>query len=256
MATVVVTDNDLHFPTKAAFGTAALKAESGGAVNVFGEGDPALGTIFLSAFVAGTANTVSLELSQDVPSFTAFLNQDVSLDLQTLEENLFVNGSGVGQAQGMLGNVGAGVTEEPDAAGNLVSLSGLLDCVGSLKSAYCANAHWLMSRSTSILIRKAQMESNYFAPVWTRENGEDMLHGYPVAYSSAMPTAARATTPILFGDFAYGYLIGDRGGPGVRVALLDQSMAASGQYQVLIYRRTDGRVRRSEAIQSYNIAAS
>ncbi len=175
---------------------------------------------------------------------------------QFLEEGLYVNGSGTGQAQGLIGNVGTGVTEEPDGNGNLVSISGTLDLIGSLKEAYADNASFLMQRSTSIIIRKAQVQSNLFEPAWTRSNGQDYLHGFPVAYSSFMPTAARSATPVLFGDFKRGYIIGDRGGSGINVKVLDQPLAAQGQLQLLTYRRTDGRVRRSEAIQAYNVAAS
>jgi HK97 family phage major capsid protein len=71
-----------------------------------------------------------------------------------------------------------------------------------------------------------------------------------------MPTAARGNTPILFGDFKRGYIIGDRGGSGINVKVLDQPLATQGLIVLLAYRRTDGRVRRSEAIQSYTIAAS
>jgi hypothetical protein len=38
--------------------------------------------------------------------------------------------------------------------------------------------------------------------------------------------------------------------------VLDQPKAVQGLLTLLVYRRTDGRVRRSEAIQSYNVAAS
>jgi hypothetical protein len=40
------------------------------------------------------------------------------------------------------------------------------------------------------------------------------------------------------------------------VKVLDQTLATQGQIVLLAYRRTDSRVRRSEAIQSYNVAAS
>jgi HK97 family phage major capsid protein len=167
-----------------------------------------------------------------------------------------MTGSGSGQAQGLIGNVGAGVTEEPDTLGNLVSIDGTLDLIATLNAAYHANASFLMSRPTSIIIRKAQRQANLFEPVWTSSNGQDYLHGYPVQYGTAMPTAARGACPVLFGDFKQGYVIGDRGGSAINVKVLDQPFAVQGQVALLAYRRTDGRVRRSEAIQSYNIAAS
>ncbi len=95
-----------------------------------------------------------------------------------------------------------------------------------------------------------------FEPVFTRVGQQDYLHGYPVEYSSATPAAARGACPVLFGDFKQGYTIGDRGGSGINVKVLDQPAAQQGQIILLAYRRTDGRVRRSEAIQSYNVAAS
>lgn len=54
--------------------------------------------------------------------------------------------------------------------------------------------------------------------MWTREGGRDLLHGFPVSYSSNMPALPTATSagvvPVLFGSFQDGYIIGDRGGAG------------------------------------------
>jgi HK97 family phage major capsid protein len=252
LATVIPTSNDIKFPTKTTFGTAAAKAET----SAFGGTQPVIGQFTLSAYMAGTQQEISWELAQDVPAFQAFCVDDMLLDQQMYEENLYVNGTGSGQAQGLLGNVGAGVTEEPDSNGNLVSINGTLDLIGTLNAAYFTNASWLMSRLTSIAIRKSQVETNLFNPVWQRFGTQDFLHGFPVSYSAAMPTAARGNTPILFGDFKRGYIIGDRGGSGINVKVLDQPLATQGLIVLLAYRRTDGRVRRSEAIQSYTIAAS
>ena len=256
LATVIPTTSDVKVPTQTAFATAALKSESGASANSFTESDPTLGQFTLSAFMAGILNTLSFELVQDVPTFQSFAVTDMVLAQQMFEENLYVNGTGTGQAQGLIGNVGAGTTEEPDANGNLVSISGILDLIATLKEAYADNASFLMQRATSIIIRKAQVQANLFEPAWTRSNGQDYLFGFPVAYSSSMPAAARSATPVLFGDFKRGYVIGDRGGSGINVKVLDQPLAAQGQLQLLTYRRTDGRVRRSEAIQSYTVAAS
>jgi HK97 family phage major capsid protein len=172
------------------------------------------------------------------------------------EENLYVNGTGSGQAQGLIGNVGAGVTEELDANSNMVTINGTLDIQGKLNEIYHANASWLMTRATGIILRKAQAQSNLFFPAFTSVNGQDYLHGFPIKYSAYMPIAARGNAPILFGDFKRGYIIGDRGGSGINVKVLDQPLASQGLIQLLAYRRTDGRVRRSEAIQQYNVASS
>ena len=252
LANVIPTVMDMKIPIKGSFGVAAGKAENA----LFAESDPTIGQFTLSAYIGGIQETISWELAQDVPSFQSFCLDDMILACQMREEALYLSGTGVGQAQGLFGNVGAGVTEEPDSNGNLISIDGTLDLVGSLKSVYHPNASWLMNRTTSILIRKAQRQANLFEPVWTRSGGQDYLHGYPVFYSASAPTAARGAAPILFGDFRQGYTIGDRGGSAVNIKVLDQPLAQQGQIALLAYRRTDGRVRRSEAIQQYNIAAS
>ncbi len=145
---------------------------------------------------------------------------------------------------------------EPDSNSNLVSNAGLLTIQGKLNAVYHPNASWLMSRATSIIVRNAQLQSNLFYPTFTRVGNQEFLFGYPVEFATAMPAAARGASPVLFGDFKRGYIIGDRGGSGINVKVLDQPLASQGLIQLLAYRRTDGRVRRSEAIMQYTIAAS
>jgi HK97 family phage major capsid protein len=133
-------------------------------------------------------------------------------------------------------------------------LDATFDVQGVLNAIYHPNASFFMSRATSIVIRKAQRAANLFEPVFVRVGGVDYLHGYPVTYSTAMPAAvAGGNTPILFGDFAQGYVIGDRGGSGISIKVLDQPLAQQGAIVLLAYRRTDGRVRRSEAIQAITL---
>lgn len=253
LAQVLPTSMDIKFPVKETFGVASAKAEN----SAFTEIDPTLGTLTLSAFMAGIQETVSWELAQDVPAFQAFCVDDMILAQQMYEEALYINGTGSGQAQGLIGNVAAPTFAEPDSNSNLVSIAGLLAIQAKLNAVYHPNASWLMNRATSIIIRTAQMQSNLFYPAFTRDaTGQDRLFGYPVEYATDMPTAARGASPILFGDFKRGYIIGDRGGSGINVKVLDQVQALNGQLVLLCYRRTDGRVRRTEAIQQYAISAS
>jgi len=252
LASVIATSSDIKFPTKATFSTATAKAET----SSFTESEPTLGQFTLSAYMAGVLQELSWELAQDVPAFQAFAVDDMILAQQMYEENLYVNGSGSGQPQGLIGNVGAGGTYELDSNNNAVTINGTLSLMGTLNAVYWKNASWLMQRQTGIILRKAQSQSNLFFPAFTSVNGQDYLHGHPVQYSEYMPAAARGAAPVLFGDFKRGYIIGDRGGSGINVKVLDQPLASQGLIQLLAYRRTDGRVRRSEAIQQYNVAAS
>lgn len=258
IANVIPTASDIKIPRATAFGTAAGKAESGASDNFFTESDPTLDQFTLSAFMAGISHTISWELAQDVPSFQQFAVTDLVLALQMYEENLFVNGTGTGQAQGVLGNTGAGVTGVLVGSDNYASelLAATFDVLGKLNVAYFnQNTRWLLNRATATVIRKAQMASNLFVPVFTSQGGKDYLHGIEVAYSASMPNIGAGNTPVLFGDFKQGYIIGDRGGSGINVKILDQPKATEGQLILLAYRRTDGRVRRSEAIQAITLHA-
>jgi HK97 family phage major capsid protein len=252
IATVIPTKSDIKVPQITVRTPVSAVAET----TSFPTASPTLGQFTLSAFLAGVEVPITMEFAQDVVLFETFVLDDVLSAFLEYEESLFISGTGSGQPQGLIGNVGAGITDEPDGNGNLVSIQGTLDILGTLKETYHAGASWLMQRATSLIIRKAQVGTNLYENVWRRENGVDLLHGYPVAYSSQMPTAARGATPILFGDFRKGYVIGDRGGSALFVKPLTQMIITAGEINMMFYRRTDGRVRRSEAITSYQISAS
>ncbi len=256
LATVMPTVMDIKLPRQLTISTAALKSEgTGSGSNLFTESDPTLDQFTLSAFMAGLTHTVSWELAQDVPAFQQFAVGDMLLGQSIFEENLYVNGTGTGQAQGLIGNTGAGITGVVAGSDSYASelLNATFNVMGTLKTMYHKNASWLMSRATSVTIRLAQKQANLFEPVFVRTGGKDYLHGYPVEYSTALPAVGAASTPILFGDFKLGYVIGDRGGSGINVKILDQPRATEGLIVFLAYRRTDGRVRRSEAIQAISL---
>jgi HK97 family phage major capsid protein len=261
LARAIATANDIKLPSQSTFGTAGIKAESGALTNIFSESNPTLAQITLSAWMVGLTHTVSWELLQDVSMFQEFGIRDLLSAVAIAEDGFFLTGTGTSQPQGLIGNTGNG-TESPylvESTGAYL-LNALDDVQGTLKGSYFPNAAWLMSRATAVAIRKAQRQANLFAASWTREGGRDFLHGFPVSYSANMPalpaTANEGVVPILFGSFQDGYVIGDRGGAGTFVKILDQPLATAGQTVLLGYKRVDGRVRRSEAIQSITISHS
>jgi HK97 family phage major capsid protein len=257
----IPTETDIKIPSQSTFGTAGWKTESGASPNYFTESDPTLSQFTLTANMTGLTTTVSWELLQDVGIFQEFAVRDLLNAVDINEDNAFVNGTGTGQPLGLVGNTATGMGAPYAVEGTgAYLLNALDDVLGTLKGSYFPYAAWLMSRATAVAIRKAQRQANLFAPVWTRENGRDLLHGFPVSYSSNMPALPTATTagvvPILFGSFQDGYIIGDRGGAGTFVKVLDQPLATAGQTVLLAYKRVDGRVRRSEAIQQISISHS
>jgi HK97 family phage major capsid protein len=255
LALVVETESDIRIPGILTRGTGAIKTEG----SAFSQGQPSLSGFTLSAFMIGNKIPASIDLLQDTPwAVEEMLIPDAESDQLELEESFYVNGTGSGQAQGLIGNVGVGVTCEPDSAGNVVSVDAVWQVVASLKDRYASNASFLLSRTTALGIRRAQVQTGSYEMIFRRENGIDLLAGFPCAYSTAMPAAQRGNTPVLFGDFKRGYIIGDRGGSALFVKRLDQTplMVSNGEIELYFYRRSDGRVRIAEAIQSLTIAAS
>jgi HK97 family phage major capsid protein len=263
---VIPTAFDVKVPVQASFGTSAIKAESTGTVvATFGGTDPTLGQITLSAFMCGAQRTISWELTQDVPSFQSFVLDDLLKAQRIAEGQFLATGSGTAQAQGVFGNTGTGTGTAYELTGaatdGQILLNSLFDVTSTLKGVYQANASWIMSRATGLAIRRAQMQANLFIPVATVDaDGTERILGKPVFYDVNAPALPTATTagvlPILFGDFKAGYLIGVRGGGGINVKMLDQPLATQGQLVIIAYRRLDGRVRMTEAIQSVKVSHS
>ena len=263
---VVPTATDVKLPQAASFGTSALKNESTGTIATFGGSDPTLGQVALTAFMAGALRLSSFELLQDVKVWQQFIVDDLIKGQRILEGSLLATGSGTGQPLGVFGNTGNGTGSAYELTGTassdgLLLLEALFDVTATLKGSYQAGAVWVMSRATGLAIRRAQMQANLFVPVATTDpDGTERILGKPVFYdvnAPALPTATSAgVIPILYGDFKQGYIIGVRGGAGINVKVLDQPWAAQGQLGILAYRRLDGRVRRSEAIQAITVSHS
>lgn len=251
LATVIPTVGDLKIPIQATKGTATTKAESGGSNNAFTDTSQTLTRKTLSAYQIGGSVDSSLELAEDTAAVDGLITPDLSDAVQEVEDNLFVNGTGVNEPEGVLTGADFGVANED------MDLDRILDLIGTLKARYLRNATFLMNRMTGIIIRKGQLSASIASPVWTRDaDGTERLYGYPVAYSEAMPDVAQGNTPLVFGDFKRGVVIGDRGGSSIGVKILDQSKAVYGLIEVLAYRRTDCRVRRSEALKTFVIDSS
>ncbi len=252
LSRVIATEADLRVPQVTVRAGVTAKSET----SAFTVAAPVLGQFTLSAFMAGVEIETALEFFQDVRGFNSFILEAAVSDFLEYEESLFLTGTGSGQPQGLIGNVGAGITAEPDGNGNNVTTAGIRSLIGTLKESYALNASFVMTKGTSLVIRASQTQSGLYEPAFTRVGNQDFLFGYPVAYSAQMPSASRNNTAVLFGDFARGYLIGDRGGSALLLKILDQAGAAQGLVNLLFSRRTDGRVRDQNAIQGLTISAS
>jgi HK97 family phage major capsid protein len=248
LANCIPTTMDIKLPSQATRTVAAAKAESTNEDVLFGGTAPTFGQVTLVSHMAGVQVPVSFELMQDVPALQAFLNADILRGIQNWEELNFI--SGVGDAthpQGIL----TGATAFESAS---LSIDSILDLEASLPAAYYNNASYLMNRKSAAALKKAQLAVNQFQSFWTSVGPQDYLNGFPVFYSSQMPTYAASPAvsgAVAFGDFKTCATIGTRGGISVRV--LDQIQALSGCVVVLGYERVDQKIRVPEAVNVLSV---
>ena len=154
----------------------------------------------------------------------------ISEKIANLENNAFVNGSGVNQPIGFLKYETENKEDSKREFGKLQSFSTgadgkftndksaidiLVDMVCSIKPKYAKNAKWLMSRSALAVIRKLKNSDGVF--LWQPSMSEltpSTLLGYPVIIDDDMPalTEGTASSSVAFGDFGMGYQIVDRQG--------------------------------------------
>jgi HK97 family phage major capsid protein len=250
LSRVITTEMDIKLPYQASKTVAALKAESNNSgSDAFATNVPTFNTTTLTAYMAGDSVSVSWELMQDVKALSQFLTADLNRAVYNYEEGMFINGNGSGQPLGYLDGATSFATEA-------LNIGNILDLVASVKNAYYANASFLFNRQEFHRLYKSQIATSQFQTFVTYDaNGQARLLGFPVTFSSVMPTyvASPATSgAVLFGDFNAFAVIGDRGSSDIRIKVLDQIAALNGQTVVLGYRRTDQRVVLQEAVSLLN----
>ena len=216
--------------------------------------------------MAGALRVTSWELMQDVPTFESFIVDDLIKGQRILEGSLLATGTGVNGSPWACSGMWALAPGSPYAltgavTDGMVILESLFDVVSTLKAAYQPNASWIMSRTYCARHSQGSVADERLLPNLQRGRGRHAAHPGPARHfdqnAPSLPSSTNAgVQSILFGDFKAGYIIGVRGGAGINIKLLDQPWAASGQLGLLAYRRLDGRVRRSEAIQGVTFSHS
>ncbi len=181
-------------------------------------------TMELYAMPAATASL----LDDAAVNIDEWIADEVRIAFAEQEGAAFVNGNGVNKPRGFLdypkvanaswswGNIGTIATGVAGAFPATNPTDKLIDLAYSVKSAYRANAHFVMNRATQAQIRKFKdADGNYIWQPSQRPGEAPTLLGHPVAESEDMPDIATDAYAIAFGDFRRGYLVVDR--VGIRV---------------------------------------
>jgi HK97 family phage major capsid protein len=157
-----------------------------------------------------------------------WIADEVRVAFAEQEGTAFVSGDGSSKPRGFLdydqvangswvwGKIGFITTGTAGAFPASNPTDKLIDLAYSVRSAYRANAHFVMNRATEAAIRKFKdADGNYIWQPAGRPGEAPTLLGHPVAESEDMPNIGADAMAIAFGDFRRGYLIVDR--VGIRV---------------------------------------
>lgn len=146
-------------------------------------------------------------------------------------------GTGGGQPQGVVPGSTVGRTAATGFTATIAT-DDLIRLYHAVNSAYRANAKWMFSDATALILRLLKDgEGRYIWQGGLREGEPDTLLGKPVIINDDMPTMATSAKPILFGDFANYHIRRVR---GLYVVRADQIALDTGSIAFLAYERLDG----------------
>lgn len=179
------------------------------------------------------------------------IRMEASEQFAVTEGAAVVNGNGVGKPQGFL--VNSGVQENVSGTAATIADSdgqanGLLTLKHALKTAYAANATWVMNRTTIGSVRKLKdADKNYIWMPGIAQGRPNTIDGDPYVEFPDMPSEAAGTYPIAYGDFRRAYTLVDR----IAMEMLRDpyTQAAAGNIRFIFRRRLGGQVTLSEAIR-------
>jgi len=134
----------------------------------------------------------------------------------------------------------------------------LIDLSLSIKERYLldsARVAWVMSRGTAALIRKLKDENGQYLWQTALQQGQpNLLCGYPVHLTDAMPAATSNLYPIAFGNWSRGYILADRVG-SMRITV-DDNISLPGYTKFYMRRVVGGCVYNCEAVKLLKYAAT
>ncbi|PNX52012.1 MAG: hypothetical protein BV456_01040 [Thermoplasmata archaeon M8B2D] len=190
-----------------------------------------------------------------------WLSRKLTKKFSRLDNNNFINGSGVGEPRGILtypdGTVYGKVEQVESGTSGKIVANDILKLSGKLKSDYHSNAKILMSRQVfSQLLQEVGTDGHNIIDIFNRPTTDGKIPfsiaGYPVEFMQNMPTTiAGGTLACCLGDFKEAYTIVDR----IGISILRDPYSADGAIIFKARMRTGGDVVNTEAYKILKIKA-
>lgn len=220
----------------------------------------ALQVLTIDAFESVTKVPVSRRTIQDAGINTAeYVSRKAGSRMGRGFNNLYVNGVGATQPDGILATAIATTGDDTRAFGTLQNFitgnatafdvdtqDNLIDMVVSIKSVYEANAKFFMNKFTVGKIRQLKDSDGMYLwqPDFTKLASSTLV-GYPIVRFEDMPSLAASSRSILFGDMRAAYHVINRLG---LMAVVDD--VSQDRFVVFkFYQRSGGKPTDSEAMR-------
>ena len=167
----------------------------------------------LGAYKVAAAVKCSNELLADAAyNVEDFVMAEFTKCVGGAEEDAFLNGDGNGKPVGILTSMANVSSTTITTAGNSLSADDLINLVHAVARPYRKNGAFLTNDSTLSAIRKLKDSTQNFLWQQSLQAGEpERLLGYPIFTSAFMPEIASGKIVVLFGDFAAGVTVAQRG---------------------------------------------
>lgn len=187
-----------------------------------------------------------------------WLAGEVETEFAYQEGIAFVSGNGTDKPKGILTYTTApshpwgAIPEVKSGAAAALTTDGLIDLVYDLPSERTPNARFTMNRKTQGAVRKLKDgQGNYIWQPGLVSGQPATILGFPVTELAAMPDIAADAIPIVFGDFARGYLVVDRTG----IRILRDPYTNKPFVQFYTTKRVGGGVTDPTALRYHKVAA-
>lgn len=186
---------------------------------------------------------VTTDLLEDSEAnLEGILAETIAETLALDEDTAMINGTGVGQPEGVL-NGGSPNPGTDLGTASTFTYAGLLALYTALPAQYRQNGRFLMNSATYGKLLALETTAGF--PLFPPNSLPGTLFTKPIVFSEFMPSVGSAAKTIVFGDFQRGYVIVDRS--ELRIQRLAERYAPNIGF--LPIKRTGGQVVRPRALR-------
>ena len=172
-----------------------------------------------------------------------YLTTDFARRFGRAEENLFINGHGVTNQTGILS-----VSESVNAKEtNTLSYDEIVELYFSIEAEYRKDAVFIMNDETAFYLRTLKDDDGNY--LWNPN--KDTIFGKEVLISPYMPSIESGKKPIIFGDLSFYWIIERK---PLAIQVLNELYSNQGQIGFIGFERVDGRLIRTKAIRTIQMA--